>query len=101
MPMVTDKNDMLKPRNAIRVALKSPLFKHKVVKDKKADHNRKMCRGGVKSRPSHFITLRCVSGTSRANIIERWTSLKSIPISSGNRTDTFRLYCVTNRFAKV
>jgi stalled ribosome alternative rescue factor ArfA len=58
-------------RNPLRVVLKSPLFRLKVVKDKRADQNKRKCRGGVKSRPSYFMTRKYVSDTSRVSIISR------------------------------
>ena len=62
---------MTQKRNPMRVVLKSPLFRLKVIKDKKADQNKRKCRGGINSRPSHLMTRKYVSATSRDCIMSR------------------------------
>jgi hypothetical protein len=46
----------MQKRNPIRFMLKHPIFKQKIVKNKKAEQIKKMCRGGVKSRPCYLMT---------------------------------------------
>ena len=60
-----------KQRNFVARSLSMSQYRQRIKKNLKAYENKRKCRGGVNTRPSHFITLRYVSDTPPDFILSR------------------------------